>query len=109
MATRKKPPKATAAVAEVEEKPEAKSIEWQGLTLSLPERPPQSLLFRSIQAEDGDGPQPMLKMLKRMVGDEQFEAVIRTIEHADDEDEVIASAFGLVGDIFALYGADEGE
>jgi hypothetical protein len=109
MATRKKPSKAAAAKAEVEENPEKKSVEWQGLTLELPDRPPQSLLFRSIQAEDSDGPQPMLKMLKRMIGDDQFESVVRVIETADDEDEVIASAFGLVGEIFAQYGVDEGE
>lgn len=109
MATRKKPSKAAAAKAEVEERPEKKTIEWRGLTLELPDFPPRSLVLRGVQAEDADGPQPMLKMLKRMIGEEQYESVVRVVEHADDEDEALSAAYALCGEVFAQYGVDEGE
>lgn len=109
----KAPAAGEVAVAEVLPAKEQKSIEWRGHTFKLPDELPKSLMFRLAELEEaGNDARPMLRLLKSLVeaaGEPQYPIIIREIDIADDEDEVIEEAFALVNQIFEKYGTDEGE
>jgi len=108
-------PKAAAKVAAAvdETNPDAKSIEWRGHTFTLPERMPESFVFRLTQIEEaGNDVRPTLKLLASLLNAEdssQYGVVIREIESADDEEAVVIEAYELVNQIFEKYGTTEGE
>lgn len=121
MATRKaakesKAPKRKAAkAAAAEAKPEAKSFDWRGLKLEVPDEMRGELMFAFYDLEEQQRNEegrvgPMLSLVKSLVGPQQFQEIrekVRTekltMEQTDEEIGVLLD--GLLGQ----YGMGLGE
>lgn len=101
-----------AKAAEAGEKPPAKSVEFHGLTLALPDELPDTLLFDIVEIEaSGTNPIPLLRFLRSLLGPEQFVALRNvTGENANGDAEAFGNSIAeLVADVFAQYGVTPGE
>lgn len=97
------PSEAAAAVAEVDGG--SITAQWRGLTLTLPSVLPPTMFFDVVEGEDGNV-LAMFRLLRDLLGSDQFGEVRKTITPADDAGDVITDLFEV---IFADYGADLGE
>jgi hypothetical protein len=103
----KRTSKAAAARAEKKNENEVKTIEWQGLTLTLPEKLPEEIFLDLALVQSSENPGSTFEMLVTMIGEEQFRAVrhkLKTDKKVDLQDVV-----ALSGQIFEVYGTSEGE
>lgn len=109
MATRKASAKAKAeaAVAEVDEAAEPKTVEWEGLTFELPALLPETTLLDMAVVETSPNPTASFKMLRRILGEAQFAMVTNKVEQQDNV--TLASVGELTDLIFEQYGVSEGE
>ncbi len=91
------------------EKAKSKSVKFRGETLQLPEELPPTLLFdiTDVEAADGDNPMPVFRMLRSILGGDQFVVVRNKIAVSENED--FADVGELVEAIFAQYGVSAGE
>ena len=106
MAATKKTSKAAAAKAEVEpEKSEAKMLEWQGLTLALPDVLPESVMFDVVESEATENGFAILRTLRSILGGKQFTAVRYKLEELGED----ADSISLYEGIFGQYGLGLGE
>lgn len=95
--------KAKAAQAEQDKK----KITFRDLELQLPEELPTAILFDVVELEaDANDPLPLFRLLRALVGPDQFTDVRNQI--ADDED-VFDSLDELVKAALAPYGMSLGE
>ena len=98
---------AAAKAARAEAKPEPKTAKWNGLTLELPDAMPSTMLFDVVEyeASDGDDPTPLLRLLRELVGPEQFQQIRYRIPR-DDDGTAVAGAMQAV---FEPYGMTPGK
>ncbi len=90
------------------EKAKSKSVKFRGETLQLPDELPPTLLFDITEVEAADdNPMPVFRMLRSLLGAEQFVAVRNKIAVSENED--FADVGKLVEAIFAQYGVSAGE
>lgn len=96
-----------AAAARSERKPKPKKLTFKGLKLTLPPELPETILFDFVDLEDaGNNPIPMFRLLKSVLGDEQFLA----LRHANANGTVQAEDLPeLLEVIFGKYGLTPGE
>ena len=105
----KKPsrPKAQVAKEEIAETPPERSVQWHGLTFSLPPYLPEAALLELAVTETSANPTSSYKLLKRFLGEEQFTLVINKV--SDDDDVHLSDVAELLAEVFREYGTDEGE
>lgn len=101
-----------AAAARAEKKPESKpkEIQFHELTLTLPERLPETVMFDITDIESGvqmDDPRPIFRLLRSVVGGEQFVAIRNQIEI--ETLPVGEAVMELMKDVLAEYGLTSGE
>jgi hypothetical protein len=100
-----KPSKAAAAKAEREQS--ERTVEWQGLTLTLPAELPEAVLMDLALVKSEEDPTTTFEMLKTMIGVGQFRQVRNKLD--SDKDVTLAEVASLVGQVFEAYGTSEGE
>jgi hypothetical protein len=99
------PSKPEAAAAEVTDTPRA--ITFRGVEITLPRELPPTLLFDVAEMEANDGsPMPVFRLLRSLLGAEQFTAVRNQLT---DKDDVVDIVNELLVDLFAQYGITLGE
>lgn len=103
MATRKT--KASAAKAEKE--PVERSVEWEGLTLTLPSVLPEAVFLDLALVQGGDDPTSTFEMLMTLVGEGQFRQVRNKLK--SDDKVGLSNVADLIASIFEEYGTSEGE
>lgn len=106
LAAAKAPGGSAAAAAIDETNPQVKTVEFRGLTLTLPEELPATIGFDFIELENEAGAMPLLRLLRSLLGKDQFIAVRNAMDGADD---VFGVVDGLFADIFEQYGMDQGK
>jgi hypothetical protein len=104
--TQTKKTKAAAARAEVSPT-EERTVEWKGMTLTLPPVLPEGFFLDLALVQRGDDPSATFEMLVGLIGDVQFRQVRNTLENNDDV--TLADVAELIGQIFEEYGTSEGE
>lgn len=102
------PDKGAAATGEVDGTP--KTVDWRGITFTLPPVLPGELIFDFAEIEDAEGTGPLVRLLKSMLGDEQVAQIRGKIA----EDHVPLSEVGealseLMSLVFDAYGVSAGE
>lgn len=105
-----KPKKAAAARAEKKPEPESKEVQFHGLKLELPDRLPETVMFDITDIESGvqmDDPRPIFRLLRSVVGGDQFVAIRNQIEI--ESLPVGESVMDLMKDVLAEYGLTSGE
>jgi hypothetical protein len=95
--------KAATAKAEVEES--GKSVKWQGLTLTLPDELPESVVFDMVEMEASGNGMSVLRTLRTLLGPRQFNEVRYKLEELGAD----ANSDALFDDIFPQYGMTLGE
>lgn len=97
--------KAAAAVAEA--KGDEKTVEWQGLTLTMPAEIPAVLLFdiTELEATSDGNPMPMFRLLRSLLGGQQFTQARHHVPKGDDG----TAVFHLLSDALGQYGINLGE
>lgn len=88
-----------------------KTIDFRGLTLTLPPVLPGTLYFDFAELEDNQSsPAAQVRLLRSLVGDDQVVAIREKIA-ADNVpfDEVDEVVLGLFNDIVASFGVAEGD
>lgn len=98
--------KAAAAVAEMEETAGSKSLEWKGLSLSLPDDMPEEIVLDFALARAQPGSTATFDLLLTMIGVEQYIEVRALVKAGEAKVEDVAELVGLV---FEQYGTSEGE
>lgn len=113
MTAAKKPGKAapkgaaSAAAAEVAAEPQAKTVTFRDVSLELPDELPATILFDITELESaGSSPMPLFRLLRSLLGPEQFQRVRAQLQADDD---VMGAVEGLIGDVFAEYGMGLGD
>lgn len=99
------PKKGAAALAESEEK----SVTFRGVDIKLAPKLPATLLFDLTEIEiAGESPLAVLRLLRSLVGPEQFRLIRNRVESAE-EDDGFEDVGSLVSNIFEQYGLTVGE
>ena len=106
---RKAAPKraAAAAVAEVAAAPAGKTLEYEGITLTLPDSLPASALMQVVELEatSESNPVALLRILRAILGPEQYtQAAYRVPQENDWE-----SVYGLLRGCLDQFGLSLGE
>ena len=107
-APKRKPGSAVRAAAGQE--PEARTVEFRGLTITLPDRLPSSMLFHMVDLESDGNILAAFKLLRETIGADQFAEVSRLMR--PDEDPIMGAftmVNELIGVVFAEMGVDAGE
>jgi hypothetical protein len=99
--------KTKAAAAKAETEPTERTIEWEGLTLTLPALLPETIFLDLALVQRGDDPTSTFEMLVGMIGTEQFRLVRNKME--TDDKVGLSNVADLVAAIFEEYGTSEGE
>jgi hypothetical protein len=98
--------KGQAAVARQEKEPKPKQVTFKGLTLTLPLSLPETFVLDIVELEATEGPMPLFRMLRSILGAEQFgqlrSAIDRKVIMTEDLDSIIT-------DVFEKYGIGPGE
>ncbi len=96
-----------AATAKAEKQPKAKKLTFGGLKLTLPPELPETILFDFTEIEAaGDSPMPLFRMLRSILGPEQFVQLRNAIDSKNIE---AGKLDGLVEAILGKYGVSTGE
>jgi hypothetical protein len=100
-----------AAREEVAEKPKAKTVDFRGLTLELPDTLPGTVALDYAEIEDGKkAVSPVVNLIKSIIGEEQYNLLYAKVaEDGITMDEVIDGLRSLFDDLFAAYGTSAGE
>jgi hypothetical protein len=99
--------KSDADAAREELKDEPKTLEFKALTLELPAELPEALMFDFVELETaGNDPRPIFRILRSILGPEQF----LTVRHALDGGQLDAEEIPeLIEGILDAYGMNSGE
>ncbi len=100
-----KPKKAAAAKAE--KAPTERTVQWEGLTLTLPAELPDAVLLDLALVQGGDDPTSTFEMLMTMIGEGQLRLVRNKVK--SDETVGLENVAELIRQIFEEYGTSEGE
>jgi hypothetical protein len=100
-----KPKKAAAAKAE--KAPTERTVQWEGLTLTLPAELPDAVLLDLALVQGGDDPTSTFEMLMTMIGEGQLRLVRNKVK--SDENVSLENVAELIHQIFEEYGTSEGE
>lgn len=93
---------ASKAAARRADQKKNKNITWKGIKFDLPERMPKAILFDFIDIEaEGTDPAPVFRMLRSLVGAQQFQKVRNAVEQGNAEPDDV---FDLVRKILNKYG-----
>lgn len=96
-----------AAAASGEAKGENKTVDFREITLTLPPELPATLLFDVTELEvAGQNPMPVFRLLRSLVGPDQFAEIRNALNPDDDAMSLIDE---LLGSIFGAYGIELGE
>lgn len=96
-----------AAAARAEKKPAPRKLTWKGLKLELPPELPDTLLFDITEMEAaGDSGLAAFRMLRSLLGQDQFLQVRNALDRKEIEPLDIADLFEAV---LAKYGLTSGE
>lgn len=96
-----------AAAARAERKPRAKSLAFKGLKFTLPPELPDTFIFDVIEIEAaGESVGPIFRMLRSILGPEQFNVLRNAVENKTIAPEEIDD---FVSAVFGKYGLDLGE
>lgn len=95
---------AAAAVAEVDGR--SPVIHWRDLELTLPAKVPPTVLFDVVECEADEDALAMFRLLRSLLGGEQFTDVRNAIREDDDINTLVVDLFEQ---IFGEYGSDPGE
>lgn len=96
------------AAARAETKPKAKQFKWRGLTLKLPAELPLEMMFDIAELEASDqNPMPIFRLLRSMLGPEQFTDCRNRIAEVSDKNGKDPLA-GLVEGVLGQYGVTLG-
>lgn len=102
---------AAAAAAQAEANDDKHEVEFQGLTLALPPKLRESVIWRFGILREGDF-QGVARLLQSVIGDEQFSRVLDKLDedevHVDPDAEVSPMA-KLLSDALETYGLSPGE
>lgn len=103
-----KPASAAQAEAARDEATEsAKTVAFRGATLTLPPELPATMLFDIVELEAaGDNPMPLFRLLRSVLGPEQFVEVRNEIK---PDEEIVDAVDGLLTDVFGQYGLTLGK
>jgi len=98
---------ATAARAEKQKGGKSKALTFNGVKFKLPAVLPDTILFDMVEVESqGSSPLPMFRMLRSILGQEQFAALREAVESetipAEELDRFIEA-------LFSKYGVTPGE
>jgi hypothetical protein len=104
MASKAKPRKAAAAKAE--KAPTEKTIEWKGLTLTLPAELPDDIFLDLALVRSGSDATSTFDLLLTAIGRRQFVEVRAVVKAGEAKTEDVAE---LANEVFAVYGTSEGE
>lgn len=98
------------AAARAEKAQTTRKVEYRGIKLELPAELPPTLLFdiTEIEAAGEDNPMPVFRMLRSLLGAEQFTAVRNEIGKAAADDD-FTDIGDLMSAIFDQYGLSAGE
>jgi hypothetical protein len=105
----KQPParkKAAAAKAEKENKP--KTVEFQGITLELPAKLPAAVAFEIADVEENGEGIGSIRILKSMIGLENYKRVKARVYDAGEADLDVALG-DLIEEVAGLFGLKPGE
>lgn len=94
------------AVARSERNGKPKTVDFKALTLTLPKDLPATIDFDLIELETEQTLQPIYRMLRSILGADQFLDVRNAVDPDDPERSDI---FGLFQAIFDAYGVEPGE
>lgn len=91
-----------AAAARAEKKPRAKSLTFNGIKFTLPPELPDTFIFDVIEIEAaGDSIGPVFRMLRSMIGPEQFNLLRNAVEDKsispDEIDDFVSAVFDKYG------------
>lgn len=107
----KKPSTSTAARAETNGKKDGPAIvKFHNLELELPEKLPETVIFDITDLEAGvsmEDPRPMFRLLRSVVGPEQFLAIRHVLEA--EQLSVGEEVLALMSDVLGEYGLSAGE
>lgn len=97
--------------ARAEKKAAPKTVDFRGLTITLPDKPPLSLSlrWRKIRKESGDDGDASLALFEMMVGEDQWEAIAQKCDEEGltlDDTEILGD---LMEEISNLLGIGPGE
>jgi len=96
-----------AAAARAERKPRPKSLTFKGLKFTLQPELPDTFIFDVIEVEAaGEGIGPIFRMLRSMLGGEQFMRLRNAVE---DGTIAVEEVDDFVGAVFEKYGLGLGE
>jgi hypothetical protein len=96
-----------AAAARSEKSPKGKTLKFKGLTVKLPPTLPDTLLFDMAEIEAaGENPMPVFRMLRSVLGPEQFGEVRAAVEAGTIK---VADLDDFITQIFGKYGLSPGE
>lgn len=96
-----------AAAARAERKPRPKSLTFKGLKFTLQPELPDTFIFDVVEVEAaGDSIGPIFRMLRSMLGSEQFMRLRNAVEAGTIAPEEIDD---FVAAVFEKYGLDLGE
>lgn len=107
---KKAAPSKKGAAARAEKKNQPKTVDFRGLTLTLPATLPGTLIFDLADLESGNGLRGTMELIKSLVGPDQYQAIRNKV--ADDEiplDEVEGVLEGMLEDVFESSGLSQGE
>lgn len=100
-----------AAAAQTEKNDQPKSLEWRGLTFTMPAALPGTVALDYADVEEGlQAIAPIRNLIRSVIGPEQYGQVYDKIR--DDGvtfDEIVDVLGGLVDAVFDAYGTDTGE
>lgn len=93
------------AVAEAEVKDDTRTIDWRGLSLTVPSEIPPVLMFDFISMETSDDAMSLMRMFHTLLGPDQFVEVRNVISKigAEEQAEVIGELSEVV---MGAYGTD---
>jgi hypothetical protein len=94
---------ASAAVDEVQDaNDERREVEWEGITLSVPNELPAEVLFDFADLETSESPMPMLRLLKTLVGDEAFLELRAKVAEKGSDFAVVMDCISVVADTYGI-------
>lgn len=96
------------AAAEAEVKDDTKTIEWRGVSLTVPSEIPPVLMFDFVSMETEDNAMSLMRMFHTLLGPDQFVEVRNVISKVGPEEQ--ADVIGELSEVvMGAYGTDTGK
>lgn len=103
--------RSSSKAARAEAKPKPKKLTWHGLKLELPADPPEEMLFDLIEIEADGDMAAIMRMLRSLLGPEQFMEVRNKVSELRREKPQERGAYveEITNAVFEKYGMTLGE